>query len=98
MLKPHEILQKLGFDVKEEGLSINPKDAYLYTIILELIGKAMKFDFDSLTDEEIIDKFSGVSAFIDDDNGRETYLKNLNQSTQYARVTIESIFQTIRKN
>ncbi|MBS8270877.1 hypothetical protein DYI26_19415 [Halomonas litopenaei] len=37
-LKPHEILQKLGFDIGEDGIEINPNDAYLYDSMLGLVG------------------------------------------------------------
>lgn len=37
-LKPHEILQKLGFNLGEEGVVINPNDAFLCDRTLGLIG------------------------------------------------------------
>jgi hypothetical protein len=41
ILKPHQILQQLGFNVPEEGVSINPDDAYLIQASLGLFGRTM---------------------------------------------------------
>lgn len=40
-LKPKDILDYLGFNIPEEGIEINPNDAYLYTHLLFLLGKTI---------------------------------------------------------
>lgn len=37
-LKPHEILQKLGFNIGEDGVDVNPADAFLHDNILGFMG------------------------------------------------------------
>ena len=37
-LKPHEILQKLGFNIGEEGVEVNSADAFLQDSMLGLMG------------------------------------------------------------
>lgn len=43
-LKPHEILQHLGFQVGEEGIETNPNDAFLITEVLRSLGATMSVD------------------------------------------------------
>lgn len=41
-LTPHEILKYLGVHVPEEGIEINPHDAYLHATLLRLLGDQMR--------------------------------------------------------
>ena len=43
-LKPHEILNHLGFDIGEEGVEINSNDAYFITQVLMLSGRTLDLD------------------------------------------------------
>lgn len=43
-IKPHEILQKLGFNIGEDGIEINPNDAYLYDSMLGLVGATISVE------------------------------------------------------
>src|SRR5690606_9329290 len=54
-LKPHEILQKLGFsDIGEDGIEINPNDAYLYDSMLRLLGATISVK--DIPDHDLIDQ------------------------------------------
>jgi hypothetical protein len=44
LLTPHEILKQLGFNIPEEGISVNPHDAYLNSQMLNLLGQCMRVD------------------------------------------------------
>lgn len=41
ILTPHEILQKLGFNVPPEGVRINSNDAFLHDSVLRIAGKTL---------------------------------------------------------
>ena len=43
-ITPTEILKHLGFDVPEEGVEINPNDAYLTVTALRLVGESISSD------------------------------------------------------
>jgi len=43
-LKPHEILQKLGFNIDESGIKINENDSYLYDSTLGVLGATIDVD------------------------------------------------------
>lgn len=51
ILKPHEILKQLGFDVPEHGVEIAPDDANLTRSSLALVGKTM--DVDRITTSDL---------------------------------------------
>ena len=40
-LSPHQILSMLGLNVPEEGVEINPNDAFLYSETLNSLGATM---------------------------------------------------------
>lgn len=40
-LTPHQILQKLGFDIPAEGVEISPDDERLYSAALKLAGQSI---------------------------------------------------------
>ncbi|BCN13360.1 hypothetical protein RPSD_52450 (plasmid) [Ralstonia solanacearum] len=40
-LTPYEILKHLGINVPQDGLHINPHDAYLHLTLLRLLGEQM---------------------------------------------------------
>lgn len=41
LLKPHEILKYMGFDIPEEGIEVNGNDGYLHSETLKLIGATL---------------------------------------------------------
>ncbi|MGD9369233.1 MAG: hypothetical protein PVH87_26230 [Desulfobacteraceae bacterium] len=90
-LKPHEILNKLGFEIGEEGLCINKFDYPLYNTALDMIGKAMTINFDLISDKELVTRFSALGAFKEYEGDKEDALKNLNASTQTTRAYLEAI-------
>lgn len=90
-LKPHEILNKLGFEIGEEGLSIKKFEYPLYSTALDMIGKAVSIDFDLISDKELVSRFSALAAFKEYEGDKEDSLKNRNASMQTTRVYLEAI-------
>lgn len=43
-ITPHEMLKLLGIVVPQEGITINPNDAYLYTQFLRMLGQRMNVE------------------------------------------------------
>lgn len=69
ILKPHNILQSLGFDIPEEGLEINDDDAFLYIKILALMGETI--DIDSIDDETMFQAHLALSGLVAARRGEE---------------------------
>ncbi|AMP72632.1 hypothetical protein PP715_23365 [Ralstonia solanacearum] len=59
-LTPHEILKHLGVHVPEDGIAINPHDAFMYTTLLSLLGKQMTVD--AISDSDLTVLNTGLSA------------------------------------
>lgn len=59
-LKPHEILQKLGFNVGEEGITINEHDALLIDSTLRLAGSTI--DLDRLSEKDLFPVHEGLAG------------------------------------
>lgn len=62
LLKPHEILKHLGFDVPEEGVYINPNDAYMHATALRLMGKTM--DAESIPSADLEQMHTGLAGLV----------------------------------
>ncbi|NHZ99091.1 hypothetical protein [Massilia sp. CCM 8734] len=60
ILKPHEILKQLGFDVPEAGVGINFNDAYLTRSALALVGGTM--DVSRITTSDLSSLNVGLSG------------------------------------
>ena len=69
-LKPHEILQHLGFDIPDEGIDINPHDLYLHSQFLKALGETIAID--SISDERLREIRQGVYALHPEHNTLET--------------------------
>ncbi len=61
-LKPHEILQKLGFNIGEEGITINEYDALLIDSTLRLAGSTI--DLDRVSEEVLLPVHSGLAGLV----------------------------------
>lgn len=61
-LTPHQILQKLGFDVPAEGVEINPNDAYLHDTVLRLAGQSISLA--NVPDAEIAGLHAGMAGLV----------------------------------
>lgn len=61
-LKPHEILKVLGFNIGEEGITINPNDAFLITSALRLAGSTI--DFDRVPESELVSVHTGLAGIV----------------------------------
>lgn len=61
-LKPHEILQKLGFNIGEEGITISEYDALLIDSTLRLAGSTI--DLDRVSEEELLPVHSGLAGLV----------------------------------
>lgn len=59
-LRPHEILQLLGFNVGEEGVVINPDDAYLMHSALNLAGSTI--DISRVPDDQLLSLHTGLAG------------------------------------
>lgn len=57
-LTPVEILKHLGFDVPEEGITINPMDAFLYSKALHLAGGTLNIE--AISDEDLLSLHQGM--------------------------------------
>lgn len=58
-LTPVEILKHLGFDVPEQGITINPDDAFLYAKALELVGGTLNIE--AISDADLLSLHSGMA-------------------------------------
>jgi hypothetical protein len=61
-LSPADILKYLGFDIPEEGIDINPADAYLYTTALRLTGETMNVSH--ISDEKLTELRGGMEGVV----------------------------------
>ncbi len=94
-LKADEILSRLGFKIGEQGLEINPHDAFLYQNALQLYGKAMSINLDKIQDDEIRRRFSGMAFLAGDQGQAKRFLSNLKNSTQTTREYLAAILNNI---
>ncbi len=94
-VKAHEILSRLGFNIGEQGLEINPNDAFLYQNALQLYGKAMSINLDKIPDDEIRRRFFGMAVFAGSQNQAERFLSDLKKSTQTTREYLAVILNNI---
>ena len=97
VLTPHAILQKLGFSVPEEGLHINPNDAYLYDVSLDLIGKATSTNLDNLPDDDFKTRFVGLAVFASTDQEAENFVERLENDASRSRGMVAAILGLIKK-
>src|SRR6516164_5933064 len=58
IMTPQEILKHLGFDVPDEGVRINPADAFLTAESLRLLGATL--DVERVTDADLAALRSGI--------------------------------------
>ncbi len=68
-LKPHNILQSLGFDIPEEGIEISEHDAFLYIKLLALLGETMSID--AISDEKMFEVNMAMSGLVAAQRGEE---------------------------
>lgn len=62
LLTPHEILNHLGFDVPENGVRINPDDAYLITTALKLIGRTLNVN--AIPENKLDELHNGLAGIV----------------------------------
>lgn len=61
-LKPHEILKALGFNIGEEGITINSDDAFLIDSALRLAGSTI--DFEHVSESELRSVHTGLAGIV----------------------------------
>ena len=61
-LTPHQILQKLGFDVPFEGVTINPDEAFLHDSVLRMAGRSI--DISTIPDSEFEGLHAGMAGLV----------------------------------
>ena len=61
-LKPHQILQYLGFDIGEEGIEINEYDAFLHKESLKCLGDSITLD--NIKDEKLLNIHNGMANIV----------------------------------
>lgn len=61
-LTPHQILQKLGFDVPAEGVVINPNDASLHDAVLRMAGQSISLA--TIPDVEFEGLHAGMAGLV----------------------------------
>lgn len=78
-IKPHEILNFLGFNITEDGILVNENDMFLHAESLSLIGKTLSVDL--IKDEQLVSLRNGMagicaanSAPITDDPTKESLI------------------------
>lgn len=54
------MLKLLGIEVPQDGITINPNDAYLYTQFLRMLGKRM--DIDAIPADEVTELGIGMEG------------------------------------
>lgn len=59
-MSPAEILGYLGFDIPDEGITINPHDAYLTVSTLRLVGELM--DVDQIPHSKLVELNSALKG------------------------------------
>jgi len=61
-LTPSEILQRLGFDIPEEGIDINPHDGFLITTSLQLLGETINVA--AIPEVDLVDMHHGLAGIV----------------------------------
>lgn len=84
----HEILQKLGFDVTEDGIEINPTDSFYVDTMLGLLGATISAD--RVPEQDIAFQLRSCSFLMHRENTD-------NYDIQKARVCLEADLNGILK-
>ena len=90
ILKPHEILNALGFDINEDGVEINDNDAYLHQKILKLVGATL--DVNHIPENDLL-KLHGDLAGLVAAWRKERPVSSNGQSAEKLRVLIRCILE-----
>ena len=90
-LTPHEILKYLGINVPQEGITINPTDAFLHTQLLSLLGEHMKVD--AIPVDDLMCVHAGMHAVAgraqrDDEEPDAEQLERLRTSLRLVQKTV----------
>ena len=62
LLKPHEILNHLGFDIGEDGVETNDFDAFFETRTLQLLGATINVD--GIPEEHLKGLHAGMAGLV----------------------------------
>lgn len=100
-LSPAEILSHLGFDIPNEGIEINPHDAYLFTSALRLAGESISAD--RIPDTKLAELHLGMAGIVSGwtENGRVKPMEisevPSEDSLLRLRLTVKTLLQTTFK-
>ncbi len=89
-LKPHEILNHLGFDIDEEGVYINENDAFYCSESLRLVGKTLNVD--NIPEKELSELRNRLSGLVSTWTGKPPGKENESPLLKL-KVSIQVIMQ-----